>query len=394
MQDRATWAAELDQTLMTIMQRGTASPLSDAQFNELALAVFAFQFAFNEPYRRFCERRNKTPATVFHWGEIPAVPTQAFKGVPLCTFPPEQAGVVYVTSGTTQGPERRGRHYVESNALYEASLRPNFTEHVLPDYPLPFSGPVGADLRATVPPALVLFPSAHELPQSSLAHMFDVVVKELAGPGSRYFIRKGHFAVEELVNALAEAERAGTPVMLLGTAFSFVHLLDHLQSQQRNFTLPPGSRIMDTGGYKGRSRAIPQPELYDMYVEWLGVPQTHVVNEYGMTEMGSQFYDNVLKDAIAGGPSTAPPSKRYKVVPPWVRTVVVDPQRLEPVPPGQPGLLRHIDLANRSSVLALQTDDIGRLVPGGFQLIGRAQGADVRGCSLVVEEIVSGAGPM
>jgi len=107
------------------------------------------------------------------------------------------------------------------------------------------------------------------------------------------------------------------------------------------------------------------------------------VNEYGMTEMGSQFYDNTLKNHHLG---IIEP--RYKVIPPWVRTVVVDPETFQEAPVGTLGLLRHYDLANWGSVMAIQTEDVGCLIGEGFEIVGRAKGAEARGCSLAMEELL------
>jgi hypothetical protein len=122
-----------------------------------------------------------------------------------------------------------------------------------------------------------------------------------------------------------------------------------------------------------------------MLVEHLGLSEFYCVAEYGMTEMCSQFYDNVLRERVCG----RSPVTRYKVVPPWVRTQVVDAETLEPCPAGRIGLLRHFDLANLDSVTAIQTDDLGVAGAGGFELMGRAAGAERRGCSIAMDQWLS-----
>ena len=114
----------------------------------------------------------------------------------------------------------------------------------------------------------------------------------------------------------------------------------------------------------------------------LGVPLTHVVNEYGMTELSSQYYDPVLRSR------TGLRHPRPKLGPPWLRPLVVDPETLRPLPDGEVGLILHFDLANLDSVLAIQTDDLGRVTPAGLQLLGRAVGSEARGCSLAAEEFM------
>jgi hypothetical protein len=138
---------------------------------------------------------------------------------------------------------------------------------------------------------------------------------------------------------------------------------------------------MDTGGYKGRSREVAEDELRRLYHELLGIPLTHCVNEYGMTEMCSQFYDSSLRDHVRGRERD-----RRKIVPPWVRTRVVDPETLLPVAEGTTGLLQHFDLANVNSVMAIQTEDLGFAAgDDGFQLLGRVPGASPRGCSIAMD---------
>ena len=139
---------------------------------------------------------------------------------------------------------------------------------------------------------------------------------------------------------------------------------------------------MDTGGFKGQSRELSRDELSRLYGKILGIPKALCINEYGMTEMGSQFYDNPLRDRWLGRSRV-----RFKEVPPWVRTRILDPTTLEEVPEGQVGLLIHYDLANCGSVLAIETEDLGYRVAEGFEVVGRAHGAEARGCSLTVEEL-------
>jgi len=362
--------------LVRIFERGVGEPLDDVAFNNLALRIFAYQCNRNAAYGAYARLRGRTPEAISHWREIPAVPTAAFKELPLVSGDPDRVDAVFRTSGTTRGGERRGEHYIPDLTLYHASLLPNFAAYLLPD---------GAEL-----PMLSLLPSDRELPDSSLAHMIAVVSDRLGAPGSRSYASVDAGIDEAgLEAALRRHEAEGTPVCLLGTSFAFVHWTDSLRARGVSFRLPPGSRLMDTGGYKGRSREVAADELRATYVELLGIPEPFLVNEYGMAEMCSQFYDTVLREHTRKGAA----GPRVKAAPPWVRTVVVDPETLEPVPPGEVGILRHYDLANLGSVLAVQTEDLGREVEGGFVLLGRAAGAPPRGCSIATDlllEAVSG----
>jgi hypothetical protein len=347
-------------------------PVDDATFNRVALRAFELQYSRNAPYAAYCRRRDSTPETVDHWTAIPAVPTAAFKEVALAAGDPAAAEAVFRTSGTTQGQEKRGVHYVLDVAMYHFSLIPNFAACVLPD---------GAEL-----PIMSLVPSSTELPDSSLSHMVAVVLERLGARDSGWFATAAHGIDDDrFVAALRAAQDAGTPVCIVGTSFAFVHCLDRMVARGESFALPAGSRLMDTGGYKGRSREVAEDEMRRVYGEVLGIPPTHCVNEYGMTEMCSQFYDSTLRDAVRGRDLP-----RRKLVPPWVRTRVVDPESLEPLPPGRTGLLQHFDLANFNSVMAIQTEDLGVAVADGFTLLGRAPGATPRGCSIAMDLLLEG----
>lgn len=335
-------------------------------FEPLALKVFAHQFARNPTYRRFCETLDKTPDTVGSWREIPAVPTDAFKEVNLACGRPEK---VFLSSGTSEGPAKRGRHPVPRLDVYRASALLNFSAHLLPDL---------IDLRM-----VILAGSPKIWPQSSLSYMIETVCQEYGDENAAYYINEAGLDLDRLLKTLGGVCVRNEPVILLGITLAFHQLLEQARNHRLTFHLPPGSRIMDTGGFKGRRMDLSKTEFYERYEEVLGISQTHIVNEYGMTEMCSQFYDTVLIDHTNG--IRRP---RHKQIPPWVRTLIVDPETLEELPPGSTGLLRHYDLANCGSVMALQTEDIGRTVADGFEITGRAAGAEARGCSLIVEELL------
>jgi hypothetical protein len=362
-------ASALERDLLELIDRGAHAPLDDAGFGALALRVFEHQFRTNAPYRAYCEHRGALPGSISDWTRIPAVPTDAFKSAPLVSGDPGAAVAVFRTSGTTAGRERRGEHRFLSLSLYEAALRAGFEAHLLPD--------------AARPRMFALVPSGVDAPDSSLSHMIDVVMEWFGDGTSESYLRGGRLEVERLVGAMGEAEASGTPACLLGTSFSYVHLLDTLAESGRRLRLPPGSRLMDTGGFKGRSREIPREALYQRLTGALGIPLERCVNEYGMTEMSSQFYDSV-----AGRTGDRMLGDRVYRGPAWVRTAAYDPETLEPLPPGELGVLRHWDLANLHSVAVLQTADMGSVAAEGFRLQGRARGAEARGCSLALEELL------
>lgn len=364
--------ADLRAELDTALALPIGSATDDAAFDALARRVFAWQFEHNAPFAAWCRRRGRTPARITHWTEIPAVPTAAFREVALVAGDPASADAIFRTSGTTRGTERRGTHYVLDVSLYDQSLLPQFAAMVLPD-----------GIR---PLMLSLVPAPRDLPDSSLAHMIAVVIERLGAEGSGWFATVADgLQLDRLDDALRTAIHESRPVCLLATSFSFVHWLDALAASDTRYTLPDGSRLMDTGGFKGRSREVGEAELRAAYAERFAIPASHCVNEYGMTELCSQFYDASLFDLVRHG--TLGPAR--KLGPPWTRTRIVDFETLEPVPDGSEGLLQHFDLANANSVIAVQTEDIGVRVADGFRLLGRASGATPRGCSIAMDELLA-----
>jgi len=341
---------------------------SPERFDDVALDVFAFQVSRSEPLARLCRRRGVRPERLGGWEEIPAVPTAAFRSAVLAAAP---AAHVFRTSGTTAGPGARGEHHLPELALYEASWGPPFRSHLLPDRD-----------RMRI---LSLVPSWNALPESSLSFMVTRILERHGAPGSGGFLDAGGLDPARLEAALAAAATEGEPVLLVGTALAFAEVLDRLQEGGTRCLLPEGSRILDTGGSKGRRRDVSRSTLLAGYRDLLGVPEAWVVGEYGMTELSSQFYE----PAVPVGAGAASPVTRGFTGPPWTRTRVLHPDTLAPVPRGEPGLLSHLDLANAWTVVRVLTEDVGVEEEGGFRLLGRAEGAALRGCSLTTEELLA-----
>lgn len=310
------------------------------EFNALSLRLFGYQYAHNLPYQRFCNGRGQTPETVTRWQDIPAAPASAFKRFALTCVPESECVKVFHSSGTT-GSET-SHHFMSADALdlYKISLKAGYERH----FPLL--------------PLLALMPPPSQAPHSSLSFMLETLGAEFLW---------GESSADQLCHSLAGLS---VPCTLFGTAFAFVNFFDATSSE--HFALPAGSLVIETGGFKGRSREVEKSELYALFTEQLGVPPEHCFSEYGMSELASQFYSQGLI-----GP---------KLAPPWLKTRFLDPVTGTDAVPGQPGLLAHYDLANLNSVLAIQTEDLGVWDErGGFQLLGRAPGAVLRGCSLLAE---------
>jgi hypothetical protein len=334
-------------------------------FDSLALEIFAAQYAAIDAYRRVCDRRGRTPASVADWRDIPAVPTLAFKHATLRTGPAER---VFLTTGTTQGAGQRGRHEMPDLRLYRASALAGLRTFLFPDV---------AAMRL-----LSLIWPGTERPESSLAQMADWALAEFGSPGSGCFLSGDHADFAGFVDALRASERDGEPAAILTTSGILLHFFDHCRDNGLVFRLPHGSRLMDTGGMKGAPRTMSRNGILRAVWETFAIPGYYIVNEYGMTEMASQFYDNVVRNRVAG--HFAP---RCKAGPPWVRTRTLDPGTLADTPAGETGLLCHFDLANAGSAACVLTEDIGRLVDDGFEIVGRATDAEARGCSLAAAEL-------
>jgi len=339
-------------------------------FDALACDVARFQAAHIEGYARLCRARGVDPGRLASAEAIPPVPTDAFKVTRVAAFGAGDATVTFRTSGTTQGT--RGEHAMRDTSTYDAAALA-FGRHWLL-----------RDLERRVP-VVVLGPSPAEAPDSSLGHMCALFARELGTPAdaaSTFLLREGVLDIEALDERVAYALARGEPMLVLGTSFAFVHLVDAVG--RHTFELPRGSRVMQTGGYKGRSREVPPEVLRADLARIFGIGERAIVAEYGMTELSSQFYERTLLDEGA-------PLGLYDE-PPWARVVPVDDTTLEPVPEGEVGIAKIVDLMNVDSAVAVLTQDrVRRVTAGGrrgFELLGRAPGAPPRGCSIAIDEIL------
>jgi hypothetical protein len=338
-------------------------PTAD-DFAALALAVFAHQIECIEPYRAFCRQRGVDAASVTDWRRIPPVPVAAFKHVELRCGPVERE---FRSTGTTAGPQHRSRHLMPDLRLYRTSAGLGLRSFLFPD--------------VERMPILSLIDSVVSRPDSSLAQMAAWAIEDFGAPESCSAMGELAARVDALVEFLRGSERTGEPCAILTTTGTLVRVLDRLKEKALTFRLPHGSRLMDTGGDKGSPRPVSRRGLLHACWSAFAIPGYFCVNEYGMAELSSQFYDNVIAFRRAG--RFAP---RYKIGPAWTRTLVLDPASLTPAAPGERGLLCHVDLANVGSAVAVLTEDIGVAVADGFELAGRAAGAELRGCSLTAAE--------
>jgi Acyl-protein synthetase, LuxE len=317
------------------------------RFEELAIRLFEVQRKKNRPYDLYC--RALGVSSISSWKEIPGLPQQAFKLSEIRSFPADETRFEFRTSGTTG--EGYGRHFLPSLELYKEAVLRGWDHARLPDYPIG-----------------LLMPNRRQNPHSSLAQMGGLLSENRE---HRYFWQEdGHLELESLRKFISVQQR---PVVLFGTALAFLNILETTVGS--SISLPAGSLIMETGGFKGSNRAIEKSVLYRDLSNYFAIAAEGIWNEYGMTELSSQFYSSGVD--------------RPHVGPPWARVVVIDPTTNREALPGQIGMIRIIDLANVWSVLAVQTQDLAWNGSGGeFCLIGRDPNALPRGCSRAVDEIL------
>ena len=312
-------------------------------FAEMSLEVFGYQFSENGAYRRYCEALGATPDSVGSWKEIPAVPTDVFKlpEMGLRCFPEEEVDGFFLTSGTTQ--EVKGRHEWRDLELYEASVLGVWREMGLPEIEKPwfFSQRVEA------------------APHSSLVRMFDFLDR-----GGAWLIdADGRMEVEKFLPRGADS--------VLGTSLALIRACDEMEPM----ALGEGSWIFETGGSKGLRKSFKPEEVRKRLAGHFGVPESRILNEYGMTELFSQFYKWGDEEAHKG--------------PPWVGVRVVDVFSGKPAEQGVAGYLEIVDLANLDTVMGVRTQDLAiALGEREFELLGRDSEAAARGCSRGVEDVL------
>lgn len=345
--------AELHRDLLRFVRHG------EGEFEALALRVLAYQRAALPAFSRLCGDR-----VIGHWNEAPLVPTELFRELDLCSVPEGEGQVVFRTSGTTHG--KRGYRRVPDLTLYDAAMAEPFIANVL-----------GGD--RTRRRWVSLIPRSDVIKDSSLSHMVSALTEPLSSESYWAMDRHG-LDVDIAVRGLNEGFGAGDePVVLLTTAFALAELIEKAKYLVR---LAPGSRVMVTGGFKGKKEPIPERELFAMIKKKLGVPAERVVSEYGMTELSSQAYGAGL--GASGKPELRPMST--------LRFAIVDPNSGALMGEGESGLVACFDLLNLDNVSFILTSDVGRLDGGALTLEGRLPGAVARGCGLTAEELIAKVG--
>jgi len=359
-------AAGLHARVQRVIERGFSS---GETFDELARAIASFQARNSPGYARLCAAHGVDPSKAStDPRSLPAVPTDAFRVTRVATFPESEGHVVFHTSGTTE--RTQGRHAMRTLDTYRAASLTWARRTLFAPY-------------RERPRVLAIAQTDEQAPHSSLARMMRWFVDEIGDERSRFLPPDAPDAINELARSLREANG---PVVVLATAFAYVHLVD----ADFAHALPRESRAMQTGGFKGRSREIAPNVLRRSIAAMFHLPIENVVGEYGMTELTSQLY--AVDDSSAATEGSSGTSGRWIYrAPPWVRVVATDPTSLTPLRDGEEGIARIEDLGNVESAWAIQTADRVRVLPEGVDLLGRLPGAAPRGCSLAVEELLAGS---
>lgn len=315
-------------------------------FNELAVAVFNFQYHYNQIYQQYCNMLHVNPAAVTHISQIPFLPISFFKThtVTSSGFTPE---AVFESSGTTG--TINSRHFVKSTAVYKKSFIKAF-EH--------FYGKVANKC------ILGLLPSYLERGNSSLVYMVDELVQQSQHKQSGFYL----YDFEKLHNTLLHNEILKQPTLLIGVTYALLDFAEQYPLQLRN------TIVMETGGMKGRREELTRQQVHTLLQKKLGISLAH--SEYGMTELLSQAYSK--GDGIFHCPGWMQVLMREEDDPFAITDITLLNNK------AKNGCINIIDLANLYSCSFIATEDAGRLYPdGSFEVLGRTDSSDVRGCSLM-----------
>ncbi len=314
---------------------------SEIEFNEIALKVFKHQFENNKVYRSFCDLLYKHPSAVNKIEDIPFLPIQFFKSHKVISSS-EEIQVTFTSSGTTG--QQTSKHLVTDLSIYQESFTKSF-EHFY-----------GKNEDYVV---LALLPSYLEREGSSLIYMVDSMIKSSKSSESGFYL--SNLAV--LKKTLQSLESQKQKTLLIGVSFALLDFVEHYNMQLS------GTVVMETGGMKGRRKELIRSELHNKLKAGFGVDNIH--SEYGMTELLSQAYSK--GDGIFE-------------TPPWMKVLTRDPEdALSIQKQGKTGGINIIDLANLNSCSFIATQDLGKVYAnGGFEVLGRFDESDIRGCNLMV----------
>ncbi len=315
---------------------------NDAQFRELALEVFRIQAAGNPVYKTYLDLLGIQAGSIKSLDEIPFLPIEFFKKHRVLTGNLDHE-VIFESSGTTA--EGSSKHYVCDLDIYQQSFTTAFDKF--------YGDPTGYCI-------LALLPSYLERKNSSLVYMANELIHLSGHPGSGFYLDD----FRGLIRQIEKLEVEGQSTLLLGVSFALLDLADDFPLEMKN------TIVMETGGMKGYREELTRTELHERLS--LGLKLETIHSEYGMTELLSQAYSK--KDGVF-------------FTPPWMKILIRDPYDPLSIKSGRSsGGINIIDLANLYSCCFIATQDIGKITPGGgFEVLGRFDNSDIRGCNLMME---------
>jgi len=317
---------------------------TESDFQTACLETFLYQYENVEVYRKFVDFLKIDSTAIKEITDIPFLPIEMFKNH-LVLDQNSVSGDYFQSSGTTQ--MTRSKHYIADFSLYEESIYNSFEQFIGKPEDFIFLG---------------LLPNYSENTHSSLIYMVDFLMKKSAKPENGYFLYN-HQDLFALLQTLEDKK-----VILFGVSFALLDFLDTLQSQNLSMSPSKNLTVIETGGMKGRKEEMTKDELLKIFQK--GFRSERIFSEYSMTELLSQAYS-------MGG-------NIYKS-PNWMRILVRNTEDpFSYVEDGRTGAINIIDLANRHSCSFIATQDLGRLKDGTFEVLGRIDHSDIRGCSLLV----------
>lgn len=325
-------------------------------FNSLACQLFAYQFAHIPSARAYYQKCGISPENLQDFTAIPPIGLNIFKRYEL--FDGSSCDKTFRTSGTSGKGRGASCFATEDLGLMGLAILENAKTTLFAD---------GQKTRF-----MMLVPSPEEAPDIIMAHGMAQIATEWATEPVFYAISQGAFLGKEAVAYLQKCIVDKAPVTIIGGSFGFVNFIDKVAPQLGSLPLPAGSRVLDAGGFKGRSRELTRKGFLEMMADFFKLPAEQCFNLYGLTELGSQFYSR--------GHEEKKPAH-------WTRVRICHPLTLHEVEDGGEGIALLYDLTNVARPLAILTDDLGRRRGSGFEIMGRASGSAPRGCSLSLEDI-------
>ena len=348
----------------------TTNNKNDKLFQKISLDIFQFQYKCNKAYKDYCDWCNIDINNINNWFDIPPIPVTAFKKSKLFVF--DSYDDFFLTSGTTKGLENRGKHYYKDLDLYKKATLISFDDFVLNENPDNYN-------------LYILGIPFENAINSSLYYMIEKIANHFFQNRYKYYYsNKNNKEVIEYENAIDDLKKINSKVIIIGTTAALINLCDRIKNRNLKINLPKDSKIVDTGGVKGLDKELERHEILEIYQQFLNINNNNVINEYGMTELFSQYYSSNLIQSTDDSDN----KKDFGLISsPWLKFRIVDPKTNQEVEDETRGIICHYDILNIHSVMAIMTGDIGYKKNGQLFLEGRATDADLRGCSLTISEL-------